>query len=180
MHKQAGCSDSIYLDEHIEDLADYIAIQLLDLTPSIDDRADCFDIACEASAFFAQAGIDCELYGGSFTTSELGLDVVLVPHYWLEVPCGERRLRVDLTLPYWLTPPGRRMTEYERYPTVVTVSRSARLGRRYYGEPQSLPEGVGTSESSALRLYPGCTFPAWLVDWHARLSRGDISLKGVV
>lgn len=150
------------------ELAEDIALSLLPITPDLTQTADCYDIACEAAAFFTHAGIQSHLCYGSFETSEVGERVVISPHFWLEVPLGTTNLYIDVTLPYWLTDPGSQETNLD-IPTVMTREDSERLGRAYQGEREDFPRLVGKADSSAIRLYPECVFSRGLVERYRNL-----------
>lgn len=167
--EQKTCTDQIELEDERECLSDEIAMTLFPLTPSISESPDCFDLACEAAAFFAHAGIKCYLYGGDFETTEVGERVVVVPHYWLEVPLGTSKLFIDLTLPYWLTDPMSRETNFD-IPVVTTVELSTSIGRKYSGRRIGFPRLVGEPDSSAVALHPDCVFSNGLINRYKRLS----------
>lgn len=149
-------------------LADDIAMAFFNLTPDITEDADCGDVAHEAAAFFADAGMPKELFFGELHTNETGENVIIVPHYWLEVPLQTTRIIVDLTLPFWLTDPVADTTDFD-IPTVLIKRLSDERGRKYMGERIEFPDLVGEADSSAIALYPQCRFCDGLVRHYHRL-----------
>lgn len=156
------------LEEDQQLLADDIAMAFFNLTPDITEDADCGDVSHDAAAFFADAGIPKELFFGELQTNETGEGVIIVPHYWLEIPLRKTRIIVDLTLPYWLTDPASDTTDFD-IPTVLIKRLSDERGRVYIGERIELPDQVGNADSSAISLHPQCQFCDGLVRHYHRL-----------
>ncbi|WP_075881872.1 hypothetical protein [Vreelandella massiliensis] len=156
------------LEEEQQNLADEICMAFFNLTPDITEKADCADIAHEAAAFFAYAGMPRELHFGELHTAEEGEKIILRPHYWLELPLRDTKIIVDLTLPYWLTDPDAEMTNFD-IPTVLIKKLSDHRGRIYHGEQIDFPELVGQADSSAISLYPECRFCDGLIRNYERL-----------